>query len=90
MAATAPRNGDALAYGTLTSTRTRRTASRRDAFLRVPAARDFELFRTNPPSVRLTALSLTCAARAHVPKPRGTAVAAHTAGWQATRDLQLP
>ena len=34
------------------------------------------------PSVGLTALSLTCAARAHVPKPRGTAVAAHTDGWQ--------
>jgi len=29
-----------------------------------------------------TALSLTCAAKAHVPKSRGTAVAAHTAGRQ--------
>ncbi len=34
--------------------------------------------------VRRTALSLTCAAKAHVPKPRGAAAAAHTAGQQRT------
>src|SRR5688500_4305153 len=32
--------------------------------------------------VRLTALSLTCAARARVAMPRGAAAAAHTAGQQ--------
>ena len=32
--------------------------------------------------VGLTALSLTCAAKAHVPKSRGAAAAAHTAGQQ--------
>src|SRR5688500_16442212 len=38
--------------------------------------------RVDADFVRLTALSLTCAAKAHVPKPRGTAVAMHTAGQQ--------
>ena len=32
--------------------------------------------------MRLTALSLTCAARAHAATPRGAAAAAHTAGQQ--------
>jgi hypothetical protein len=36
----------------------------------------------NAPYARLTPLALSCTAKTHVPKPRGAAAAAHTAGQQ--------
>ena len=44
--------------------------------------RTYALLNLATTSVHLTALSLTCAAKAYAPKSRGTAVAAHTAGQQ--------